>query len=234
MTKIQQYIESKQLSWATSTLEKEYSRLKANAHLIDRGPKDAYLKLKKSGMKPYSIKTTMIRLGEFELFAFKTIAFKEFMAANSNLFKYAYQSERLSLTFGEAAERVEQISDEHTRLACRQLLEAGLRSCELKTLKNERVIGKGGKPREVHLAPELKTFKYQGTYWQLYSALRKVGLKPHTLRKLCATVFGRMDSVTAIDMQEEFGWSGADTIARYMQPMKSEQRGELLRKAVGK
>jgi integrase len=234
MDLILQYIESKQLSWAASTLAKEHSRLKAHAPLISRGPKEAYLTLQKSGMKPYSIKTTMIRLGEFELFAYKTIAFKEFMASNANLFKYAYQTERVEVTFEEATERIERIPDLHTRSAARQLLESGLRSCELATLKNERVIGKGGKPREVHLSPDLKTFKYKGTYWQLYAALRRVGLKPHTLRKLCASAFSRQDGVTLVDTMEEFGWSDMNSAKRYLQPMKSEQRGELLRKATGK
>lgn len=232
--KLLSYIESKSMKWAKTTIEKEASRLRAHGALIDLGPKRAYEELKRQGLKPYTIKTTMISLGEFELYVYKTITFKEFMASHANLFKYVYQSKRIEMSFLEAQERIEKIKNDQVRMAARQLLEAGLRSCELFTLTNERVIGKGGRPREVHLPADLKTFRYKGKYFKLFYELKKVGLTPHLLRAICATAFGRQPGVMEVDMREEFGWSDYKTATRYMQPMTSERRGELMKKANGR
>jgi integrase len=237
---ISKYIESKQYAWAKTTLYTEHSRLLAHAHLADVEPLKAFISLKDGGMKVYSIKTTLMRISDYYQWLIdnnhKPVGpnpFKLFFRSHANLFKYSYQPERLEITYAEAMERIEGIADSNLRAAARQLLEAGLRSCELKTINHEQVVGKGGKPREVFLPQDLKTFRYKGSYAQLYYALKKVGLKPHTLRKLCATEFSRQKGMTLIDSMESFGWSSMGTPAKYFQPEVAEKRGAAMRKARG-
>ncbi len=237
---IEKYIESKIFRWAKTTLYTEHSRLVAHAKLTDLEPLKAFVQLRDGGMKPYAIKTTLMRIADYYQWLIdnnhKPIGpnpFKIFFRSHANLFKYSYQPERLEITYAEAKERIEGIVDEHMRAAARQLLESGLRSCELKTISHEQVIGKGGKPRDVFLSPDLKSFRYKGSYAQLYYALRKVGLKPHMLRKLCATEFSRQDGVDNIDVKESFGWSSMETAAKYLQPQTAEKRGDAFKRARG-
>jgi integrase len=230
----------KRLSWASTTQEKEGARLTKHVKLIDKSAQAVFLFLRDSGMKPYSIRTTMVRLGEFYQWLLDnghragSNQFKLFFKTHANLFKYSYQPKRLAITFAEARERISKITKEPCRLAAMQMLEGGLRSCETETFDGSAVIGKGSKPREVHLSEELASFRYTGNYNQLYYELKKVGLTPHMLRKLCATEFARQEGVTDVDLMEAFGWSSIQTSAVYRQPVVSERRADLFKKAVGK
>lgn len=237
---IEKYIESKLHSWAKTTIYAETSRLASHSSLTDIEPIKAFVKLKDGGMKVYSIKTTLMRIADYYQWLIDNghkptgpNPFKLFFKTHANLFKYSYQPERLTVTYAEARERIEMIEDSNLRAAARQLLESGLRSCELKTIDRETVVGKGGKPREVFLSPDLKTFRYKGSYAQLYYALKKVGLKPHTLRKLCATEFGRQPGVENIDLKESFGWNSMETAGKYLQPLESSKRADIFKKARG-
>ncbi len=238
---IEQYIESKKNSWAATTIHTEYSRLRSHAAILDKTPDEIFDRLHTGGMKRYSIKTTMTRISDYYQWLidnnFKPKGpnpFKVYFKTHSNNFKQCYQPKRLTTTFGEAQEQIDAMPDGQEKLASRQLLEAGLRSCELSTLENNRVTGKGGKTREVFLSDVLKSFKYKGKYYQLFYALKKVGLTPHDLRKLCATEFSRLPGVITIDILESFGWTSADTALKYQQPMVAEKRGELFKQVVGK
>jgi integrase len=237
---IEKYIESKRHSWAKTTIYTETSRLMAHSELANIDPLKAFVQLRDGGMKVYSIKTTLMRIADYYQWLIDNNhkptgpnPFKIFFKTHANLFKYSYQPERLEITYAEAQERIESIEDESLRAAARQLLESGLRSCELKTISHEQVIGKGGKPRDVFLSPDLKTFRYRGSYAQIYYALKKVGLKPHMLRKLCATEFSRQDGVTNVDVKESFGWNSMETAARYLQPQVTERRAAMFRKSSG-
>lgn len=236
---IEQYINSKRLAWAPTTLKTELSRLNAHIVRIDDSADKVYQDLADGGMKPYAIKTTFIRLGEFYawlLDAGKRVGenkFKVFLKANARLFKFAYVTEKLDIDYEEAVRRISWIKDASMQLAARQLLEGGLRSCELDTINNGRVIGKGGKPREIFLDDKLAEFKFSGTYAQLYYALKKVGLKPHSLRKLCATKLGSQPDMNVFDVLESFGWASAETGKRYMQPKRGEQLAKGFKKVRG-
>jgi integrase len=234
---VDEYIKSKRLAWARTSQKNERSRLNKHAPCVLEDPADVYDRLKAT-MKPYSIKTLFVRLGLFYQWMIDNDKvppsknhWKQFMASHANLFKHAYQTERLTVTYAEARERIETI-DEPWRTAALQLLEGGLRSCELRTFDGECVIGKGSKPRTVFFRDDLKTFRYTGCYSALYKRLKAVGLKPHTLRKLCATEFGNQDKVGDMDMLEVFGWNSIDTSKRYRQPKRRDQLKEMLQRVV--
>jgi integrase len=235
---IDQYIKSKKLAWARTSQKNERARLnKHGKHVLD-APKEYYDFLK-TYMKAYSIKSTFTRLGKFYEFLvkIKTIPFSEnpwktFLSDNALLFKYSYQTERLKVTYHEARIRILTIEEYQYRMAALQMLEAGLRYCELRTFDGERVIGKGSKPRAVFMRAELKLFRYSGSYTPLFKILKSHGLKPHTLRKLCATELSNRPGVSDVDIMEVFGWNDIGTSAKYRQPMRKEKLSAMLNDVV--
>jgi integrase len=232
-----EYILSKRMAWARTSLKNERARLNAHAWRVEQEPAQAYEELVKK-MKPYSIKTTFVRLGEFYQWMIENDKippaknkWKMFLDSHANLFKHAYQSERITINFNEAKMRILTIEDMGCRYASLQLLEGGLRYCELRTYNGESVIGKGSKPRDVYLREELRNFRYKDSYTKLYKRLKAVGLKPHTLRKLCATELSNQIGVSDIDICEIFGWESIETSKKYRQPKRKELLRDLLSKA---
>lgn len=234
------YVKSKEFAWARTTQRNELARLKKHGERVLEPPALVYLSLSKS-MKPYSIKTTLSRMSLFYQWLIDNDKippsknpWKAFLSENALLFKYAYQIERLTIAFDEAKARIETMPDYAHRMASLQLIEGGLRYCELRTFDGRQVIGKGGKPRAVFLRPELALFRYTGSYSALYIRLKAVGLKPHTLRKLCATEFSRDPKVKDQDTCKVFGWSSIETSIKYRQPHQDKQLGEILQGVVNK
>lgn len=233
---IEKYIESKQEAWSPTTLRSELSRLMAHSNdACCTNVSELYGELKVT-MKPYAIKTTLVRLGEFRQWlidggyvADKKNPFKVFLKTNANKFKNAYKTEVIEITYEEAKAKIELIEQSALRIAALQLLEGGLRSCELGTIGYDYgyITGKGGKRRQLFLRPQLSASAFRGSYNQLYYALRKIGLKPHMLRKLCASRFARQEGVDDIDIMEAFGWNSIETSKRYRQPRKREELANL-------
>ncbi len=142
-------------------------------------------------------------------------------------FKYAYQLEKLTSTFDDARINILTL-DEPYRSAALQLLEGGMRYCELWTFDGDRVIGKGGKPRKIFLSEELKAFRYRGSYSALFVRLKAVGLKPHSLRKLWATRISRDSRIKDQDICKLGGWSSIETSIKYRQPHDDAYLKDLL------
>ena len=236
---VNDYILSKKNSWARTSKKNERYRLQAHGHNVFANPDDVYESLKKT-MHPHSIKTTLVRLGQFYDYLVESDKippsknlWKLFMKSNAMIFKHAYQIERLTVTFDQAKALV-QLIEEPYRSAASQLLEGGLRYCELHTFNGERVIGKGSKPRKVFLREELKAFRYTGSYSALFVRLKAVGLKPHSLRKLCATEFSRHPDVKDQDTCAFFGWNDIGTSIKYRQSHNDERMSEMISSVVNK
>lgn len=233
-TLVSEYVGGKKMSWARSTQRNERSRLRVHGPKVLDNPLSVYDGLTKT-MVPYSIKTTFSRLSLFWEFLADSEKippgrnpWKNFLTTNALLFKYAYQIERVKITYDEAKVRIDSMPSYAHRMASFQMLEAGLRYCELWTFDGKRVIGKGGKPRAVFMRADLALFRYTGSYTSLYKRLKAVGLKPHTLRKLCATEFSRNPKIKDQDTCKVFGWSSIETSLKYRQPYEDEQLGEIL------
>lgn len=231
------YLLSKRNAWARTSLKNERSRLNKHGPRVYEDPETVYEALRASGMCNHSIKTTFVRLGQFfqwlvdeDKIAPAKNPWKRFIKANALQFKYAYKTERLTVTFEEAKARIHTLEDPY-KTASLLLLEGGLRYCELRTFDGEQVIGKGSKPRSVYLREELRSFRWNGSYSALYVRLKEIGLKPHTLRKLCATQLSNQPGVSDIDICEVFGWESIETSKKYRQPKRRELLSGLLQKA---
>jgi integrase len=199
------------------------------------GPEALFNGLTLQNKKPYTIKTTFIRVVNFIDWAIArgsvaTVnSFKAFVEKNANLFKSAYVPETLHDDEAGARTKIHAIGDDRLQKLALNMLDGGLRSSEvLQASAHEEgtVIGKGNKKRNVFIK---ETVNVTGlTYKQLYNALKKVGLKPHTLRKLAATRASR-NGARPEDICAIFGWSKFETASRYLQASKSEELKKLLK-----
>lgn len=223
---IDQYIEAHEGAWAPTTLKSETSRLRAVAHLVDDGPEAV---IKGTNLKPYALKTLLIRLVHFEAWLYEAsllrgeARFAQYMKKHKNRFKHAYVKEELSVTYDAACTRIAGMVGNDT---ASQLLSSGLRISELYSIDADGyVTGKGGKRRRTFGATITKPTCSKSS---LRNALRKIGLKPHTLRKLCATRCAERGA-SAADLCKIFGWSDIKTAYQYLQPKDDARLEELMK-----
>lgn len=218
--------------WNDKTYASESSKLKTIIRAMRKSGLNGvafYEALKEEGYKPYTIKSLSQRAGAVYAFAqTKGIVsnfnnpFKDLLIRHPHLFRNAYKPERLKLDFDEARKRIETIPNETIKLFCLALLTSGLRIHEAYLVNTETasVVGKGGKERFTSfLFPAHLTMPSE---YQVRTALAKIGLKPHSLRKLLATKLSRSDLRHA-DIMTIMGWSSIETAQKYFQPLNEEE-----------
>lgn len=225
---IKQYLHSKELAWAASTIKSERARLTAVAEALTLNPSPVHLweALVQRNMRPYARLTTWIRVSQFFQWGIDAglIAgpnlFKKFKAENARLFKNAYVRYTPKCSYDEALRNLSTISDSEVKKDCLSLLQSGMRISESYQLKDGRVRGKGNKSRRV--------FSGQATtqsYRRIYAALKPLGLKPHDLRKLFASRLVEKGA-NQFELCELMGWSNLNTASSYIRV--SEKKLETL------
>ena len=229
---VRPYLDSRLGIWAAATLRSEAARLKTAAALVDGVPvEEAWRRL--SGLGAYSRVTTWNRLSTLVGWARDNNlwpglnTFQAFRQSNPLLFRAAYKRRPAEVEYSEVSARIERIVNPIVRDAARVILRNGLRSAELGTLKDGRVIGKGGKEREV-LWPAV--LEHDVTYSQLWTALRLVGLKPHDLRKAMASELVAK-GCDEHDLLKIMGWTSYETARCYVAPKKLEKVREMMKHA---
>lgn len=233
---VKAYIETKQLAWSPASLRSEWARLRgALANLpVSQGAALTYQAASKL-YKPYSVKTLFIRLAELSEFVTGNYnnEFRAFLTTNALLFKNVYARERVVTTYEEAKGRIASIKCEQARRAALLMLQTGLRAHEVLAYDGSGcIIGKGAKMRTVYaeVSPQITTNESPKdgalfptlTYPKLYHALKQVGLKPHTLRKLAASKLVAAGFREA-DLMEVMGWSSMQTASLYIQPTREAE-----------
>lgn len=228
------YLDSKKGAWAESTLRSEEHRLNGLLpHLNGDAP--ALWKALAS-LKPYSRVTAFTRACSFYSFLIAKghvagpNVYDAFREENARLFKNAYQPKALSISFEEAKRRIAEIKDEAIRNRALRLLSGGLRFTESATLQDGHVVGKGGKRRRV-FCQETTGDVYTGSYQTFFRALKKVGLKPHDLRKLCATKLVEAGLKEA-DLMKVMGWNSIITAKSYLQPKLDDELADVFKAAI--
>jgi len=219
---ISPYIEYHKTAWSPATVKTELSRLNNVAHLLEGGPEAVYNALQGQGKKPYTIKTTLTRVVQFEGWCrlqglIKATPYADFMKRHRNKLKHAYVREDVSMTYDEAWNKIALMPSPY-REAAWTILDNGLRISELSTIRDGHVTGKGGKRRKIYGRIFGGTDVSVST---LSAQLKAVSLKAHTLRKLCATRVA-MRGAPAADLCKIFGWSSIATAFYYLAP-KSDQ-----------
>lgn len=227
---INEYLADKKSGWAETTFNSERSRLKSLSQYLDQSPAQVHLMLINDGHKPYAIKTAFIRICSLEAWAVENqkiskTPFKSYMDKQRNRFKHAYVKEDLDVTFEEALQRIQKLESPHREMAM-SLLQTGVRISEAYKVNNGRVIGKGGKPRTIY--GKIKATAPRSSFSR---HLSRVGLKPHSLRKLWATRLGEKGATPA-DLCKAAGWSSISTAYAYLQARDDKRMQALVDDAI--
>jgi integrase len=230
-TLITRYINEHSFSWSETTQRSELSRLLAMSSYITKGPDALWKHLEHH--KPYTRVTVWTRVSTFYDWLLENghvkghNVFKAWRRKNARLFKNAYQKERLDITYEEAKKRIETIPDLAIRKRAFEILYSAQRFSEsAQHTGNGSIIGKGGKTRP-DFRPELSGPSYDGPYIRFYRALKRVGLKPHMLRKLALTRLVDKGA-TMFDLMEVAGWSSVQTASSYIQPKNIDRLKKLV------
>jgi integrase len=182
-----------------------------------------------AGLSPASRKTVWIRLTHVadwlvETKQYETNPLRTFQKKHPGLFRHSSCPERLTIGFEEAEQRLGLLRDEGIRRAAFRLLYGAQRWSDQAT-GDGRVVGKGGKVRPDFAPSDLSGASVP--YNRLYRALKKVGLKPHSLRKLALTRLAEK-GVTAADLMAVAGWSSITTAYNYLQAKREDHLKELM------
>ncbi len=221
---INKYVDSKALAWSLTTQRSERLRLHGALDLINQGANLMY-QLGIQRYKPYTLKTLFIRTAEFVNFVGVFTAdkneFRLFLHTNRLQFKHAYDrgARAVGMSFEQASARIAGIEDEAVRRTATLMLTSGLRAHEALAYTGDGyVIGKGAKKRPVYSESQPRSSAAPIlTYSQLYARLKRVGIRPHDLRKLAASQLVAA-GFKARDLMEVMGWSSIETAAIYLQP----------------
>ena len=229
---IASYLEDHKQAWAETTVKSETARLNSAADLINKGPQKLYDTLSTS-MKPYSLKTLFMRIIAMEAWAIEkgliqTAEYKAFMKKYRNRFKHAYVKEEVGIGYDEAVKRIGEITGEAAKRSALGLLQSGLRISEIMSLRDGRVRGKGGKTRRTYAGSGLLEEASKVSPTTLRRRLKEVGLKPHQLRKLCATRLAEKGASPA-DLCKVFGWSAIATAYQYLQSKDDKRLMEMMK-----
>ena len=239
-TLIDQYIESKRNSWSKNTLRSEGYRLRGLTTELLGNPELLWTELTgKRSLKPYAAKTLMVRASSFVEYLIDvkiltgTNVIKSWLRINANKFKYAYKAKKVEMTFEEATKRIATITNAGLKEKAMQLLVTGMRFEESVNVRNGIVIGKGGLQREVPLANAYQASEFDQSYTTLYRELKKLGLTPHMLRKLCATKMASLGARES-DMMALFGWRSMAVASIYVQAQRGTELTQRLLKEMAK
>lgn len=226
-TLISKYIEANKLSWSSSTRVTAAATLRAVAPSLDGNPETLWAAIQYQ--KPYTRQTTWTRVCRFWSWAHpkKPNPYLQWRQSNALAFKNSYKKERLEVTYEQALEKIKSISDQAIQRRALEILYSAQRYCEVVQPLGADILGKGAKTRP-NFRPELPGPQFDKHYVTFYRALKKVGLKPHTLRKLALT---RMvdKGATAYDLMEVAGWSSIQTASSYIQPKETARLKEMLK-----
>lgn len=224
---VKQYVSSRSLAWSTTTVKSESARLANLAPYIDGNPDRLYSRLA-SECKPYTMVTAWTRVVAFYDYLLAVGAvqghnpYRTFRITNSRLFKNKYQTKTVNKSFAEVKTIVESMPDGPARRICSALLFGGLRLHEVNKRTTLGVEGKGGKIRP-YFGPDIGAPLYtQSDMSSARSALKRHGLTPHDLRRLCATELVSKGLKEA-DLLKVMGWSSILTAKSYLQPKRDAE-----------
>ena len=222
MSIVEDYIKAHETAWSPATLKSERSRLKI--FCATETPEELYQRAS-AVLKPYALKTLFIRVSHMEEWAQAQWGYKKFMKTHRNRFKYVYDRKEVGVSYADACRAIGEIKEERAAALAHDLLATGLRISEAYRVNDGLVTGKGGKTRRVY-----GTIRAGVPAQQLRAQLKAVGLKPHDLRKLCATRLAERGA-TAADLCKVLGWSSIQTAYRYLQPLEDSKLRALVEEA---
>lgn len=222
---VEAYLNDHRGAWAATTYKTECARLLPIANFISN-PESLHAELLRKGSKPYTIKTTFVRIAHFERWLKQDLGYETFLKKHQSKFRYAYQKKEIKMDYAEAKTRIETLEQPYKAMAT-DLLLSGLRISELYKVEDQKVIGKGGKARQVFSKIQSTTLAPRSTF---YLKLKKIGLTAHMLRALSATRLSEKGATPA-DLCKIFGWSSIKTAYQYLQSKDDSRLNDFVEKA---
>ena len=224
------YILSKADQWSPSTIRAEGFRLKGISMDLVADPKALHKYLEAKSMKPYAIKTSLVRAADFVewlILEGKHVGpnlLRAYMRKNANAFKGAYVRSVPKDSIQDAVRRIAMMPDDDDQKKALQLLSGALRFHESTTIDEDgTVLGKGGKRREVGVMPELLDYTYPRHYISFVRALKQhTGYKPHDLRKIAAMEAARQGA-TIPQLMAVLGHTSTTAVMAYVQAADAER-----------
>lgn len=218
---ISAYLADHKDTWAESTIRSKQSLLKKMKKSVGNCSQQKAIDYIEANYKPYSQKTNLIHLSAFTDWLIREgkikgaeNGFAGRIRKASFKFKSAYEKRLPEITFKEAQEKINSITDSEVRRVANILLHTGLRISELWKVDHEQgtVMGKGSKRRS-YIGDTFDAPKVSVTWIRL--KLAEVGLKPHDLRKVFAT-FLVENNYQIQEICSIMGWSSFDTAQFYL------------------
>lgn len=227
---IRDYISDHQNAWETSTQASEAARLRGVLPYLTQldFPAEIYAQVC-TKYKPYALSTLFIRLTHFYSWLIETghrsgpNPYTAWRRRNAKIFKTAYKREKLEVSFEGAKKQIAKIQDQVVQRDALELLRTGLRISETQKIVGDKVCGKGSKFRTI-----FTTHSFKSDPRRIRRELKKVGLKPHSLRKLFASRLVEKGARPE-DLCEIMGWSSIKTAYHYLQPRKEEELLKLVK-----
>jgi hypothetical protein len=231
---IEEYVQSKANSWSEKmklNTRNQLAGFDGDTVLANDGARLYKFFTEERKLKPYSIKTYFVIVGEFVDWAmeqghisrsFNNV--KLYMKHNARLFKRVYAPQPVKHTLDEVLAKLKLIKSDETREKAGQLIRTGMRWEESFTLTPEgEVTGKGNAKRFVRTAtPEDAAIRFTKTYQTFKVHLAEVGLKPHDLRKAHALWLAESGAHIG-ELMAFMGWRSMQSAASYLQTAKERE-----------
>lgn len=227
---IEKYLETKQNTWSKRTHYTVSCALKSLVPYLTGDAKVLWDHLLER-QKPYSRVTTWRQVTQFwgETKPNEENPYRKFRQENKQFFKNKYIRRPATETMKEAKEKIDSITDPAIKKKAFELLYSAMRWAESLTIQDGYVVGKGGRERQVHV-PKIEGPAFTGHYRTFLRALKDVGLKPHTLRKIALTACAN-NGASSFELMEIAGWRSLSSATAYIgvRPERAKQLLEGIR-----
>lgn len=217
--------EKRKNDWCESTYRSEKRRLTSLVPYLTGDAEVLWREFEARETSMYSRLTALIRITSFwDYYHLNTGSappgaanpYRRLHQQKRRLLKNCYQEKIPEISFEAAYKKIQTIADDHDRKMALLLITTGMRFTESTTIKDNKIIGKGAKPRRVYPPEQLDGFIYQGTYDHFYYALKsQTGLKPHDLRKIFLSKIAN-NGMNHFELCRVAGWSNINTATKYI------------------
>lgn len=231
---IERYIQDMKMTWSKTTLRSEYYRLVAVAGALDGNPQTLWGLLQSKGT--YTRITTWTRVCSFWnwlLYHNKQKGpnpYVQYKQQHRQCFRNGYHRVPSRFSSREINTRINRINSDDCKKTAQWIFSNGLRFSEFCTLRGSTVIGKGGRNREVFVT-ELQRPKNVPTYATFRRALKKVGLRPHDLRKAKLTELVERGA-NEFELCAIAGWNNLNTASSYIRVNEKRLKELMNEKAI--
>jgi|ERR1019366_4094796 integrase len=215
VTKVERYLEDMKNAWAPKTLHNTKLTLGRLLPVLTGDPQKLWDELCKT-QSDYTRVMTWGKVCGFWDYAEPDSRnpYRDYRKKNARLFRDKYLEKTTSETAKSAREKIASITNPSIKRKAMELLLTGMRYTESLTLKDGVILGKGDRKRKINV-PEVEGPEMTCHYKTFYNALRDVGLKPHTLRKIYLTECVRKGA-NVFQLKKLAGWKSLQSAVSYI------------------